>query len=82
MKLRSLIFAAAFALVATPAFAFHCPLDMKKIDAALAAGTSLDGGSLDKVKALRAEGEKLHKTGKHKEAIETLAQAIKMLGIE
>jgi hypothetical protein len=33
------------------------------------------------VKKLRAEGEKLHKAGKHSEAMATLGKAKKMLGI-
>ena len=33
------------------------------------------------VKAFRAEGETLHKAGKHKESIETLSKAMKILKI-
>jgi hypothetical protein len=75
---RILATAAVLALVATPAFASQCPKDMKSIDAALSAGKG--GGMKDKIKALRVEGEKLHKAGKHKESVQTLAEALKLLG--
>ena len=81
MKLSHLI--AAFALtLSTSAFAMHCPLDMKKIDAALAQGPSLSAEDLATVKNLRAEGEALHKSGKHGGSVEKLGQAMRMLGIE
>ncbi|HEX9568845.1 MAG TPA: hypothetical protein VIG92_07635 [Rhodospirillales bacterium] len=75
---RILTAAAVLALMATPAFASQCPKDMKSIDAALAAGKG--GNMMDKVKALRAEGEALHKAGKHKESVEKLAEALKLIG--
>jgi len=37
---------------------------------------------LDEVKKYRAEGEVLHKAGKHQEAIDTLEKAEKILGIK
>jgi hypothetical protein len=36
---------------------------------------------MSKVKALREEGEKLHKEGKHTESMKALAEAKKILGI-
>jgi hypothetical protein len=33
------------------------------------------------VKKFRADGEALHQAGKHKESIDTLAKAMKVLGI-
>lgn len=68
--------------LSTQAFAYHCPLDMAKIDAALAAGTSLSMGDMDEVKKLRAEGEKQHKAGDHDASVKTLAMAMKMLGLK
>jgi hypothetical protein len=53
---------------------------MKAIDAALQS-SKLSGAELDKVKALRAEGEKAHKEGKHGESMKALGDAKKMLGI-
>ncbi|MBI3530733.1 MAG: hypothetical protein HY067_22535 [Betaproteobacteria bacterium] len=80
MKLRTLVVAAMFA-IAGSAFANHCPLDMKKIDEALAKKPNISAEKLADVKKLRAEGEALHKAGKHKESIETLGKAMEILGI-
>ncbi|MBP8214338.1 MAG: hypothetical protein KAX66_02650 [Propionivibrio sp.] len=68
-------------LVSATALAFHCPADMKKIDDALAAGPSISAEQMTEVKKLRAEGETLHKAGKHQESIDTLSKAMKILGI-
>lgn len=68
--------------LASPAFAFHCPKDMAEIDAALAQNPELSADQLAEVKDLRAEGEELHKSGKHQEAVDTLAQAKEVLGID
>ncbi|ENY72845.1 hypothetical protein [Aeromonas diversa] len=67
-------------LLAAPAMAFHCPADMKKIDDLLAQKPALNAGDLAKVKALRAEGEKLHKAGQHQASVDKLAEALKLLG--
>ena len=72
--------AAVFA--ATPAFAFHCPQEMAKIDKALAANPKLSQADLTKVRELRAKGEAEHKAGNHQASLDTLAQAEKMLGIQ
>ena len=69
-------------LVATPAFAFHCPQEMAKIDKALAANPKLSQADLTKVRELRAKGEAEHKAGNHQASLDTLAQAEKMLGIQ
>lgn len=63
------------------ALAFHCPADMKKIDEAMAMNPKLAAEQMSEVKKLRAEGETLHKAGKHQESIDTLAKAMKILGI-
>lgn len=80
MKPR-LALAAALIALSTGAWAFHCPMDMKKIDEAMAKPTSLSAEQMTEVKKLRAEGETLHKAGKHQESIDTLAKAMKILGI-
>ena len=80
MKIRATLFSALM-LAATSAFAFHCPLDMKKIDEALAKNPKLTEVQMTEVKKLRADGETLHKAGKHQESIDTLAKAMKILGI-
>lgn len=63
------------------AFAFHCPMDMKKIDEALAKKPPLTQAQMTEVSALRAEGEELHKAGKHQESVDNLGKAMKILGI-
>lgn len=63
------------------ALAFHCPADMKKIDAALEKKPALSAEQLNEVKKLRADGEALHKAGKHQESVDTLAKAMKLLGV-
>ncbi len=67
--------------VATPAYAAHCPADMKKIDAALAKQPALSKEQMGKVTGLRAKGEALHKAGQHGKSVEALAEAMKILGI-
>ncbi|MFQ2585593.1 hypothetical protein [Aeromonas caviae] len=62
------------------ALAFHCPMDMKKIDDALAAGPALSAEQLAEVKQLRADGETLHNAGKHQESVDTLAKAMAITG--
>ncbi|WP_051071705.1 hypothetical protein [Azoarcus sp. KH32C] len=64
------------------AFAFHCPADMKKIDDALAKNPQLTAEQMAEVKKLRADGEALHKAGKHQESVDTLGKAMKILKIE
>jgi hypothetical protein len=81
MKLHAVIVATGLALASGAAFAFHCPADMKKIDAALAANPKLTAAQLTAVKQQRSEGEVLHKAGKHQESVDTLAKAMKTLNI-
>jgi hypothetical protein len=61
---------------ASPALAGHCPKDVKLIDTALARQSNPNA------KALRDKGDELHKSGKHKESLAELHQAMKILGIE
>ncbi len=68
-------------LISATALAFHCPADMKKIDDALTASPKLSAEQLSEVKKLRAEGEALHKANKHQESVDTLAKAMKLLGV-
>ena len=81
MKIRFAALFGALMLASASAFAFHCPAEMKKIDAALAKNPKLSAQQLTDVKKFRAEGETLHKAGKHQESLDTLAKAEKILGI-
>ena len=80
MNIRPIVAAAAL-LASTTALAFHCPADMKKIDEALAKGPKLSAEQMAEVKKLRADGEASHKAGKHQESVDTLAKAMKILGV-
>jgi hypothetical protein len=82
MKLSILITAIGLALATSNAFAFHCPKEMKKIDDALAAKPNITAEQLAEVKSLRAEGEALHKQGKHQESLDALGKAEKILHIQ
>ena len=82
MLLRTLSAAAVLAVLATPAFAFHCPIDIGKIDAALAANPTISEADKAKVIELRNQGEELHNAGNHQESVDTLAKALNILGIE
>jgi hypothetical protein len=79
MKRTTLFVALAFA--SASALAFHCPKDMKAIDDALPKA-KLSAAQLAEVTKQRADGEALHKAGKHQESVDTLAKAMKTLGID
>jgi len=72
----SLLFAAGTAM------AFHCPKDMKQIDDALAKKPKLTEAQMKEVTKLRADGEALHKAGKHQESVDELGKAMKILNIK
>jgi hypothetical protein len=80
MKTKTMVVAAALCIASGTALAFHCPADMKAIDAAMSKAKLSDAQSAE-VKKLRAEGESLHKAGKHQDSLDTLAKAKKILGI-
>ena len=79
MKRTALALALAFA--AGTAFAHNCPNEMKAIDAALPKA-NLNASQSSEVKKLRADGEKLHKEGKHTESMAALGKAKGILGIK
>ncbi len=74
------LIAAALLCAAPLAFAHNCPNEMKAIDAALSS-SKLAAADMDKVKMLRAEGEKAHKEGKHADSMKALGEAKKLLGL-
>ena len=76
---RTALFAAMF-LASSVAIAHNCPNEWKAIDAALPKA-KLDSKQMAEVKKLRAEGEQLHKAGKHSESMATLGKAKKILKI-
>ena len=80
--MQRIILSLALTLASASAFAFHCPADMKKIDAAMAKNPALSAQQMSEVKKYRADGEALHKAGKHQESVDTLAKAMKILSIQ
>jgi hypothetical protein len=80
MKIRSIVVALSLALASTVALANSCPKEMKAIDAALSK-SKLSEAQMSEVKKLRADGEKLHKDGKHGDSMAALGKAKKILGI-
>jgi len=72
--------AVALAVASSLALANNCPNEWKAIDAALPKA-KLDAKQAEEVKKLRAEGEKLHKAGKHSESMAALGKAKKILKI-
>lgn len=82
MKLIQVAVAASLALSSTLTYAFHCPADMKKIDEAMSRNPRLSEEQLTQVKKYRADGETLHKAGKHQESVDTLAKAMTLLNIK
>jgi hypothetical protein len=80
--MKTLISAAVLSLALTgPAFAFHCPADIAKIDAALQTA-SLNNVEKTQVMELRDEGARLHAAGQHQQSVDTLAKAMEILGIQ
>ncbi len=78
---RIAIAAVLTAVLAGPALAGQCPVDMKKIDAALAANPQISATQMAEVTKLRAEGATQHKGGQHGASVKTLATAKEILGI-
>ena len=67
------------AFASSLAIASSSPKEMKAIDAARP-GAKLDAAKTAEVKKLRADGEALHKAGKHAESIAALGKAKGTLG--
>ena len=78
MITRSLIAAAILVVFSAPALAFHCPADVKAIDNALPK-SSLTAAQKTEVMKLRDEGEAQHNAGKHQDAVNTLAKAMRII---
>jgi hypothetical protein len=66
-------------LLSAPLLAMHCPADMAQIDEILKTDPPRDLTLLTEVRKLRAEGEALHKAGKHAESVKVLGQALDLL---
>ena len=75
------IFALTAVLAVGVANAGSCPRHIKDIDAALAKSPVLSEEKMSQIKALREEGEDMHKSGNHYESVKALRKAKGMLGI-
>ena len=80
MIMRTLAAAAVVALLSSPVLASNCPALIGQIDSALASTPGLSDDAKAEIVALRDKGEQLHNEGKHDESVETLQQALQMLG--
>jgi len=78
--MKQLVLGSLILFFATIAVAHGCPGEMRAIDAKVPSA-NLPAAEMSKVKALREEGEKLHKEGKHAESMKALAEAKKLLGV-
>ena len=58
-----------------------CPVLMKEVDAKLATAKELSEKQVAEIEKLRKEGEEAHNTGKHKESVKLLQEAIAKLNI-
>ncbi len=70
------VFATGF--LSAPAFAGHCPKDVKRINAAM---SKMGDKKMSMAKDAATKGLALHKAGKHKESIKVLHGAMETLGI-
>lgn len=78
--MKQLVLGSVIMVLAAAASAHGCPGEMRAIDAKMPSA-KLPAVDISKVKALREEGENLHKQGKHTESMKALAEAKKLLGV-
>ena len=80
MKKIVMILLSSF-LITSYANAGSCPILIKEIDYKLATVKELSEKQVADIEKLRKEGEEAHKTGKHKESVKLLQEAIAKLNI-
>jgi hypothetical protein len=80
MKKIGMILLSSF-LITSYAYAGACPALMKELDAKLVTATELSEKQVTEIEKLRQEGEEAHKTGKHKESVQLLQEALTKLNI-
>ncbi|MCX8504559.1 MAG: hypothetical protein ORN52_11370 [Beijerinckiaceae bacterium] len=79
--MKKIVLASLIALsFAAPALANHCPMDMKKIEAAMKT-TMADDATKKKVMELYNKGKAEHESGNHEASMKDLGEAMKLLGI-
>ena len=67
--------------VASYANAGSCPILIKEVDSKLATAKELSKKQVAEIEKLRKEGEEAHNTGKHKESVKLLQEALAKLNI-
>ena len=80
MLFRTLAAATVVAFLAAPALAGQCPALIGQIDAALASTPGLSDDVKAQVTELRNKGEEQHNSGDHGGSVESLKQALSLLG--
>ena len=68
-------------LITSYANAGACPVLMKEVDSKLAIEKELSEKKVAEIEKLRQEGEDAHNTGKHKESVKLLQEALTKLNI-
>ncbi len=69
----------ATGLLSAPAFAGHCPKDVKKINAAM---STMSDTKMSMATDAATKGLTLHKAGNHGDAIKVLHEAMDTLGVK
>ena len=67
--------------VASYANAGSCPILIKEVDSKLATAKESSEKQVAEIEKLRKEGEEAHNTGKHKESVKLLQEALAKLNI-
>ena len=80
MKKIVMILLSSF-LITSYANAGSCPILIKEVDAKLATAKELSEKQVAEIEKLRKEGEEAHNTGKHKESVKLLQEALSKLNI-
>jgi hypothetical protein len=79
--MKNVLLLASALVFSGAALAHGCPGEMKAIDAKLLTQPALSAADQEKVTALRADGERLHKAGDHAGSMKALGDAKKLLGL-
>lgn len=66
-------------IIAGPALAFQCPLLLKQIQDATAGKSDANS---KRALEIAAEGDKLHKEGKHAESVAKMEEAAKVINLQ
>ena len=68
-------------LITSYANAGSCPILIKEVDSKLTTAKELSEKQVAEIEKLRKEGEEAHNTGKHKESVKLLQEALTKLNI-